>query len=199
MAAQGTNEGGSNMNRGRNTNGSKGGYYGRRQNNADRPDSARGTRYDHRSENRSDNRNDNPRGDRVNRYSKPGQTSGSGFGGSGRYGKSDEGRTAKPERYDRNRAYNPVKFAGKDDDEDDNSRRSKPSRPKESKTGVSIPDKNKAMLRLEKEQKTIKKKQQSKKKESNRPQPKQKRANNVNYTKNYVNGDYDDYEDYYDL
>ena len=55
------------------------------------------------------------------------------------------------------------------------------------------------MLRIEKEQKTMKKKQQNKKKESNRPQPKVKRANNVNYTRNYANGDYDDYEDYYDM
>ena len=54
------------------------------------------------------------------------------------------------------------------------------------------------MLRLEKEQKSMKKKQQTKKKESNRPQPKVKRANNVNYTRSYANGDYDDYDDYYD-
>ena len=53
------------------------------------------------------------------------------------------------------------------------------------------------MLRLEKEQKTMLKKQ-NKKKETSRPQPKQKRSNNVNYTKNYNNGAYDDYEDFYD-
>lgn len=114
-------------------------------------------------------------GPRSNNNSKPG------------YGKP------KSDSFDRNRGYN--KFSNKDDDEEDNSRRSKPMRPKESKPSVAIPDKDKTMLRLEKEQKTMKKKQQTKKKESSRPQPKVKRANNVNYTRNYANGDYDDYYD----
>jgi hypothetical protein len=55
------------------------------------------------------------------------------------------------------------------------------------------------MLRLEREQKSIKKKQ-NKKKESNRPQQRVKRANNINYTKSYANGDFDDmFDDYDDL
>lgn len=95
-----------------------------------------------------------------------------------------------------NSKYQP-RYSGKDEDDDDNNRRSRPSKPKENKTGVSLPDKNKTMLRLEKEQKSIKKKQ-SRKKESSRPQPKVKRANNVNYTRSYANGDYDDYDEYYD-
>ncbi|MDE6025887.1 MAG: hypothetical protein K2G45_10590 [Lachnospiraceae bacterium] len=97
-----------------------------------------------------------------------------------------------------NSKYQP-RYSGKDedDDENDNIRRSRPSKPKENKTGVTLPDKNKTMLRLEKEQKSIRKKQ-SRKKESSRPQPKVKRANNVNYTRSYANGDYDDYEEFYD-
>ncbi len=124
-----------------------------------------------------------------------------GYSSSGRRGKPDENRTGRPDqRFDKPKSYNNMpKFSGKDEDDEDNGRRSKPTRPKESKPSVSIPDKNKTMLRIEKEQKTMKKKQQSKKKESNRPQPKVKRANNVNYTRNYANGDYDDYEDYYDM
>ena len=57
-------------------------------------------------------------------------------------------------------------------------------------------------MRFEKEQKTMKKKSegnsQQKDKKSQRPQPKLHRQNNINYTKAYMNGDYDDYEDYYD-
>ncbi|MBD5097809.1 MAG: hypothetical protein HDT40_12620 [Lachnospiraceae bacterium] len=94
-----------------------------------------------------------------------------------------------------NKSYTPrYSPKDKDDDEEENGRRSRPSRPKDNKSSVSIPDKNKTMLRLEKEQKSIKKKQ-NKKRESSRPQPKVKRANNVNYTRSYANGDYDDYFD----
>lgn len=167
MVTQGTNDGGSNMNRERRTaNGDKSpnGY------------AAKQTRY--------------PKQDGPRRFNKP--------DGESRYGRGEGGYSGKP--YDKNRSYNSApKFSGKDEDEEDNSRRSRPSRPKESKPGVAIPDKNKVQLRIEKEQKSMKKKQQNKKKESTRPQPKVKRANNVNYTKNYANGDYDDYEDYYDL
>lgn len=57
-------------------------------------------------------------------------------------------------------------------------------------------DKLETIKRLEREQKTIKKKEESKKKtEKQKPQQKVKRANNVNYTKAYENGMYDDYED----
>lgn len=204
MAAQGTYEGGSNTDRERRTpNGARtqGGYSGK----------PTGDRY--------------PKKDGQNRFSKPadGQSRyGKSGDGQNRYnrpegdrprgprpdgdrprgprpdgGRPDGGYAKKP--YDKNRSYNSVpKFAGKDEDEEDNSRRSKSFRPKENKPSVSIPDKNKVQIRIEKEQKSMMKKQ-NKKKESNRPQPKVKRANNVNYTKNYANGDYDDYEDYYDL
>lgn len=86
----------------------------------------------------------------------------------------------------------------KDDDDRESARRSRPVRPKENKPAVSQPDKTKTQLRLEKEQKTIKKKKDysTKKKESSRPQPKVKRANNINYTREYMNGAFDDYEDY---
>lgn len=128
-------------------------------------------------------------------YKKDGMKTNRNNGNAGNNG-NNQNRTYKNDRYDKNKSYNGPKFSGKDEDDEDLGRRSKPSRPKESKSGVAIPDKNKVMLRHEKEQKSMKKKQQSKKKESNRPQPKQKRSNNINYTKNYANGDY---EDYYDI
>lgn len=164
MVTQGTNEGGSKMNRNRGTNGPRNGYNARRPGSRDGHDEnrARGTRGDGKSGNRS-----------------------------GSY----QNHSGKPDRYERNKGYGISKFAGKDEDEDDQGRRNKPARPKESKPGAAISDKNKAMIRLEKEQKNMKKKQQTKKKESNRPMPKQKRSNNINYTKNYANGDYDDYYD----
>lgn len=187
MVTQGTNEGGSNMNRNRSGNGQRGNYAGRPVRNGERD-----SRKD--NEGRYENRGGDRRNDRAPRYSRP---ENSGNNGQNRYGKGEGTRPNKP--YDRNHGYiSSPRFAGKDDDEEDNSRRSRPSRPKENRSSVTIPDKNKVMLRLEKEQKSMKKKQ-SKKKESSRPQPRVKRANNVNYTKNYANGDYDEYEDYYDL
>ena len=106
-------------------------------------------------------------------------------------------RPPRNERPNRNYGGAP-KFPKKDEDEEDRGRRSKPSRPKESKPTIAIPDKNKVQMRLEKEQKSVKKKQNNKKRESSRPQPKQKRSSNINYTKNYANGAYDDYEDFDD-
>ena len=104
-----------------------------------------------------------------------------------------QNRGLQMDRYG-NKNYTPRYSPRDKDDEEENVRRSRPSRPKDNKSSVSIPDKNKTMLRLEKEQKSIKKKQ-NKKRESSRPQPKVKRANNVNYTRSYANGDYDDYFD----
>ena len=161
MLSQGTYDGGSNKNKGRQGQDFKGKSYAGR-----KPVSGEHS-------------------DRGNRFSKP-----NGASGGGKFSNN---------RPDRNKGYSSApKFSSKDDDEEDNGRRSKSFRPKESKPSVSIPDKNKTMMRLEKEQKGIKKKQQSKKKESSRPQPKVKRANNVNYTREYANGAYDDYDDYYD-
>lgn len=156
--------------------------------------------YESGSNKNNRGRNTNESGNNSGRkFSKP---SGA-YQGGGKPNRFDGNRQARPDRNDkpvRQRSYNSSpKISGKDDDDEDNVKRSRPSKPKESKSGVVIPDKNKTMLRLEKEQKGIKKKQQSKKKESNRPQPKVKRANNVNYTRNYANGDYDDYDEYYDM
>lgn len=190
MATQGTYEGGSNTNRERRaTNGAKGGYAGKPAGGSSRyPKQDGQNRYGKSAD--GQDRYNKPEGDR----SRGGRTDGS----SPRFNKNEGGYAKKP--YDKNRTYNSVpKFSGKDEDEEDNSRRSKSFRPKENKPSVSIPDKNKVQIRIEKEQKSMMKKQQNKKKESNRPQPRVKRANNVNYTKNYANGDYDDYEDYYDL
>ena len=80
--------------------------------------------------------------------------------------------------------------------------RSRSSRPQRDKSQGSVaqPDKAKTALRFEKEQKTMKKKSegsfQQKEKKSQRPQPKQHRQNNINYTRAFLNGDFDD--DYYD-
>lgn len=180
MVTQGTNEGGSNTNRNRGANGPASSNYGR-------------TAKSGRPEGGYENRGADRRSPQGARYGKPGSAG----NGQPRYGRDENNRTNKP--YDKSRGYNgSPKFAGKDDDDEDSSRRSKPSRPKESKSGVAVPDKSKVQLRLEKEQKSMKKKQQNKKKESSRPQPRIKRANNINYTKNYANGAYDEYEDYYD-
>lgn len=162
MATQGTNDSGSNINKGKNAGSLRTtGYQGKRPPNGE-------ARKDARKSPRTNVR-------------------------------SFDNRGGKTERFDKGKNYNSApRFSGKDDDDDEGARRNRPSRPKESKTGVSIPDKSKIQLRLEKEQKSMKKKQQSKRKESTRPQPRVKRSNNVNYTKNYANGDYDDYEDYYD-
>ncbi len=198
MVTQETNEGGSKMNK---NNGQRNSYTRsfRNENKREKGDGRRFEKGDRPERSEKGERPD--RGDRPPRADRPDrgsyQRQDNAQGGKPRYNKNEGGRTAKPDHYDKNKGYSQPRFSGKDEDDEDNSRRSKPSRPKESKPSVSIPDKNKVQLRLEKEQKSMKKKQ-SKKKESSRPQPKVKRANNVNYTRNYANGDYDDYDDYYD-
>ena len=126
-------------------------------------------------------------------------------GGGTRFQKSDRSGAPRgdrqaggdrPPRGNGNRSYGEKSYG--DRPYGDRGRRSKPSRPKESKPTIAIPDKNKVQMRLEKEQKSVKKKQNNKKRESSRPQPKQKRSSNINYTKNYANGAYDDYEDFDD-
>lgn len=195
MATQGTNDSGSSMNRGKSFNGPKKSDYQGKKPSTGGP---RTPRSEYKGENRGE------RSDRGEyRGDKPRYSSSTGSD-KGRFNKSEGGQNHyNKDRFDKNKNYNSVpRFPNKDEDDEDNSRRSKPSRPKESKPGVAIPDKNKVQLRLEKEQKSMKKKQQSKKKESTRPQPKVKRSNNVNYIKNYANGDYDEYdeyEDYYDM
>ena len=197
MATQETNEGGSGMNK---TGGQKT-TYTRTFRNESKREKGDGRKFEKGDRPVRNDRGERPeRGDRPPRTDRTGgyQKQDNGQGGKPRYNKTEGGRPPKSDHYDKNRGYNSQpRFPNKDEDDEDNSRRSKPSRPKESKPTVSIPDKNKVQLRLEKEQKSMKKKQ-SKKKESNRPPPKVKRANNVNYTKNYANGDYDDYDDYYD-
>lgn len=139
------------------------------------------------------------------RYAKPGgdgkkvNRPDGGYRGKG-YSRSDSqgnNRFGNAQRYDKKKNYAP-RFPSKDEDDEDNSRRSHSSRPKETKSGVAIPEKDKTKLRLEMEKKKKKSKQQNREKGSNRPQPRLKRQNNVNYTRSYANGDYDDYEDYYD-
>jgi len=192
VATQETNEGGSNMNKDKVQKNS----YTRTFRNDTKRDKGDGKRFD-----RTDRPERSERPERGERPSRPDrgtyQRTEMAQGQKPRYNKNEGGRPSKPDHYDKNKGYSQPRFPSKDEDDEDNSRRSKPSRPKESKPTVAIPDKNKVQLRLEKEQKSMKKKQ-TKKKESNRPQPKVKRANNVNYTKNYANGDYDDYDDYYD-
>ncbi len=146
------------------------------------------------------------RGSNNKRRNEGGNASGNSNGGNRNYRKPSQAGE-RNERSDRNaqrkapvnKNYIP-KYSNKDEDEEDLGRRSKPQRPRENKSqaSASVGEKNKAMIRLEKEQKNMKKKQQNKKKESTRQKPKIKRANNVNYTRSYANGDFDDYEDYYD-
>ena len=114
--------------------------------------------------------------------------------------KFDGGKQGGARRDQGNSGYQMRFMKDKDDDEADNGRRSKPMRPKENKQQtIQQPDKTRTQLRFEKEQKTVKKKQAgNKKKESSRPQVRVKRANNINYTKEYLNGAFDYYEDYYE-
>lgn len=178
MATEGTREGGSSMNRG------QGKYFDREK----RPGG--GTRF------QKSDRSGAPRGDRQAGGDRPPRGNGNRAYGEKSYGDRPYGdRPPRNERPNRNYGGAP-KFPKKD--EEDRGRRSKPSRPKESKPTIAIPDKNKVQMRLEKEQKSVKKKQNNKKRESSRPQPKQKRSSNINYTKNYANGAYDDYEDFDD-
>jgi len=195
VATQETNEGGSGMNK---NNGQRSSYT-RSFRNENKREKVDGRRFD-----KGDKSERADRGERTERTDRPPRTDRGSYqrqdgsqGGKPRYNKNEGGRATRPDHYDKNKGYSQPRFPNKDEDDEDNSRRSKSSKPKESKPSVSIPDKNKVQLRLEKEQKSMKKKQ-TKKKESSRPQPKVKRANNVNYTKNYANGDYDDYDDYYD-
>lgn len=185
MVTQGTNDGSSGMNKGRNTSGPKNaGHQVKSSQKEAKTDDRRGPKAQ--------------KGEFGNGAGKAERNDGKGKFQRGEYKTRQAGNgnhQVKPERYDRSRNYNTTpKFSGKDDDDEDSARRSRQSRPKENKQGVSIPDKNKVQIRLEKEQKSMKKKQQSKKRESQRPQPRIKRSNNINYTKNYANGDYDDYE-----
>ena len=169
MATEGTREGGSSMNRG------QGKYFDREK----RPGG--GTRF------QKSDRSGAPRGDRQAGGDRPPRGNGNRSYGEKSYGDRPYGdRPPRNERPNRNYGGAP-KFPKKDEDEEDRGRRSKPSRPKESKPTIAIPDKNK-----------VQKKQNNKKRESSRPQPKQKRSSNINYTKNYANGAYDDYEDFDD-
>ena len=62
------------------------------------------------------------------------------------------------------------------------------------------PDKFEYIKSIEREKKTIQKKQQETKKKAEvpKPVPKVKRANSINYTREYENGKYADHEDDYD-
>ena len=108
----------------------------------------------------------------------------------------------RPDRNNNAGKFRKDSGTGYDKDKDlDNEGRAKhrQSSPKDSGKAKELQtDKFETIKRLEREQKTIKKKEESKKKtEKQRPQQKVKRANNVNYTKAYENGMYDDYEDMY--
>ena len=188
MATEGTRDGSSSMNRG------QGKYFDREKRQGG------GTRFQ-KPDRPAASRGDRPAGgDRQPRANKPYGDKSRGDRPYGDRSRGDKPYGDRPPRNERpNRNYGGApKFPKKDEEEEDRSRRSKPTHPKESKPTVSIPDKNKVQMRLEKEQKSVKKKQNNKKRESNRPQPRQKRSNNINYTKNYANGAYDDYEDFDD-
>lgn len=91
----------------------------------------------------------------------------------------------------------------KDEEEDNKPRMSRPRRSEKndelSKIKEQQPDKLIIIKKLEKEQKAIKKKSEEKRRtQSSRPMPKQKRSKNINYTRQYENGMYEDYEDWYE-
>ena len=152
MATEGTRDGGSGVNKG------QGKYFDREKRpgggtrfpRPDRPQ--RGEKpYGERSQNSEHSYGDRTqRGDRPQRSDRP-------YGD--KTARADKPYGDRPQRSERpNRGYGSApKFPSKDkdDDEEDRGRRSKPSRPKENKPSVAIPDKNKVQMRLEKEQKSV--------------------------------------------
>ena len=88
---------------------------------------------------------------------------------------------------------------GKDDEDEDEKRfprKRVPSKPKVD-AGAVQPDKTRTAERVALEKKVVKKKSSTcNEKKKARPQPKQKRQAHKNFTKAYLEGEYDDYEDY---
>lgn len=151
--------------------------------------------YGEREKQRSKNVRGNGNGERNSRFSGVSQ------GKTGSYG-----RGQKTERPKQNYRYqNSFRSNDKDKEEeyDNKPRMSKPRRTEKNDELAKIkeqqPDKIIIMKKLEKEQKAMKKKSEEKKKaQSSRPMPKQKRSKNINYTRQYENGMYEDYEDWYE-
>ena len=112
----------------------------------------------------------------------------------------------KPSNYSKgkNRYQNSFQPKDKDEEYDSKPRMSKPRRSQKNDELAKIkeqqPDKLVIMKKLEKEQKAMKKKSEEKRKtQSSKPMPKQKRSKNINYTRQYENGMYEDYEDWYEF
>ena len=120
------------------------------------------------------------------------------------YGKRDGREFRKDSGYQgRYQNQNTFRPKDKDDDYESRPRVSKPRRTDKdddlSRIREQQTDKLIIMKKLEKEQKAMKKKSEEKKRsQSSRPMPKQKRSKNINYTRQYENGMFEDYEDWYE-
>ncbi len=102
-----------------------------------------------------------------------------------------------------NRYQGSFRAKDKDEDEDRKPRMSKPRRSEKKDEFAQVKEQQSDKLimikKFEKEQKAMKKKSEEKRRtQSSRPIPKQKRSNNINYTRQYENGMYEDYEDWYE-
>lgn len=118
------------------------------------------------------------------------------------FGRKDNKEFRKDGGY-HGRYQNSFRPKDKDDDYENRPRVSKPRRSEKeddlSRIREQQTDKLIVMRKLEKEQKAMKKKSEEKKRSQNsRPIPKQKRSKNINYTRQYENGMFEDYEDWYE-
>lgn len=111
-------------------------------------------------------------------------------------GTGGEGRTDRP--YHSTRPRNTNYIADKDKDEEQPKRRSEPrkSQDKDARFKEQQPDKFDIINRLEKEKKAMQKKEEEKRKnvKSARAVARPKRSNNIDWTREYENGSYDDDE-----
>ncbi len=163
--------------------------------------------YEEREKQRSKNFKFKGNGERNHRFSgvSQGKTGSYGKGQNGERPRRDgkDGRENREFRRDNGRYQNSFKPKDKDEEYDSKPRMSKPRRTEKNDDLARIkeqqPDKIIIMKKLEKEQKAMKKKSEEKKRtQSSRPMPKQKRSKNINYTRQYENGMYEDYDDWYE-
>lgn len=153
--------------------------------------------YEGRGKERSKDFRGNGRGERKNSYSSSGNDRDNKRGSINDRPKRDRVNSGK----DNNRYHSYGFSKDKDEDEERRPFHSKPRRTEKNDELAKIKeqqsDKLLIMKKLEKEQKAMKKKSEEKKK-SQRPVQKQKRSNNINYTRQYEDGMFEDYEDWYD-
>lgn len=127
-----------------------------------------------------------------------GMRQGNGNRNSGPYNKNNESKPGN--KFNGNKPYkknfndrNRVNPYDKDSDEDSRPQRRQPPANKENKVKEQQPDKIEIINRIEKEKKAMQKKQAERKNSKPaRMQTRPKRTNNIDWTREYENGSYDD-------